>query len=135
MSADDFDPAVERLYTHPQTFADSALFDAEVEVRVYKRSRMRNFVMIGISLAAAAIFLRQVIRLNISASFDSATIGSVVPRQEVRHVMDVAREMAANLGLADAMVAGFSGPQLMIMCGLVVTALLAASAVRLSQSL
>lgn len=135
MSVDDFDPAVERLYTRPQTFADSALFDAEVEVRVYKRSRIRNFVMFALSLVAAGIFLRQVIRLNLTASFDSATVGSVLPRQEVGQVMSVAREMAANLGLADAMVAGFSGPQLMILSGLVVTALLAASAVRLSQSL
>jgi len=135
MSADEFDPAVERLYREPQQFADSALFDAEVQVRLYKRSRMRNFVMGGVALVTSGIFLHQVVRLNLDTRIEAGGLSTILPRREVSQVMDVSREMASQLGLSDALVAGFSGPQLLIMCGLAATAVLASMAVRVSQSL
>lgn len=135
MSADEFDPAVERLYRQPQQFADSVLFDAEVQLRLYKRSRSRNFVMGGMSLFAGGLLLNQVVRMNLDARLSTSGLNAVLPKREVSQVMEVSREMASQLGLGDAMVAGFNGPQLLILCALATTAVLAAMAVRLSQSL
>lgn len=133
VSADEFDPEIERLYGRPEMFADSVLFDAEVAVRVYRRSKMRRILLSVLGVLGGLAFLHQIVKLNLDLTLSTQSVQAVLPQRQLSQVMDVGREMASQVGLGDAAVAGLSGPQLLILCSLAAVALLTGTAIRLSQ--
>lgn len=133
MSADEFDPAVERHYGRPQSFTDSALFDAEVSVKVYQRSKMRRIILSVLGVIGGFAFLHQIVKLNLDLKLSANNIQAVLPQRQLTQAMDVGREMASQIGLGDTAVVGLSGPQLLILCSVAAVALLAGTAMRLSQ--
>lgn len=133
MSAEEFDPAIERLYGRPETFADSVLFDAEVAVKVYRRGKMRRILLSVLGVLGGFAFLHQMVKLNIDLKLSANNVQAVLPQRQLSQAMDVSREMASQIGLGDTAVAGLSGPQLLILCSVAAVALLTGTAIRLSQ--
>lgn len=135
MSVDEFDPAIERGYRRAPDFADSALFTAEVEARTYRRQRKRRLMIGGFGTVACALFMQQIVRINMDSLTRNGVAETIVPRQQVGNVMDVLANLATRAGIDDVAVAGISAPQMLLLCGVGVATLLAGTAVRLSQSL
>ena len=54
MSADEFDPEIERLFGRAPQMPDSALFTAQIEQRLQKGSRVRVLAL-GLGLGIAAV--------------------------------------------------------------------------------
>ncbi|RZJ29394.1 MAG: hypothetical protein EON85_07020, partial [Brevundimonas sp.] len=72
MSADEFDPAIERLFARTPTMPDASLFTAEVEQRLHNGSRVR-FICLSVAGVVGGVFAaREVVSINFSAERDPA---------------------------------------------------------------
>lgn len=135
MSDPEYDPAVERAYRVPPEFADSALFDAEVAVRLENRWRWRRGLLTILGLVGAIFVMSRFVRLQVSSLRKEDLLSSILPRQEQSEVFGTIKQLSAQLGLADVSVGILSGPYLLILFGIAATIVLATLAVRLSKSL
>lgn len=134
MSVDEFDPAIEREYRVPVSLPDSSLFQAEMEVRIHKRS-LRRRVFIGLAgLIGFVFFVRQIVGLHFRLAHRELPEAEIARRQ-VGEAINVLRQTATNLGLDNVGLGALDGPLLLILISIALTALLAGTAVRLSQSL
>jgi hypothetical protein len=75
MSADEFDPAIERLFARTPTMPDAALFTARVEQRMQKGSRMRVVVLGLAGLVGGVVAVREVVSVNFNADGGGLTAG------------------------------------------------------------
>lgn len=135
MSDDLFDPTVERHYGTVSDFADSPLFNAEVELRAYRRQNRHRLAICTVGGILALGILSQMVRLNFGVIMRSAETQTILPRHQVDQLMQTLSETAAGLGFYDFEVGALTGAHMLILFGLATTALFAGAAVRLSQSL
>ena len=56
MSADDFDPFIERLYSRTPVMQDAGLFAADVETRLASASRIRTLALTAAGLIGGGMF-------------------------------------------------------------------------------
>ena len=73
MSADEFDPAIERLFARAPAFADSAQFEAGVAAKLSKTSRFRTVALSGAGLIGGVIAVREVLNVNFNFTESSAS--------------------------------------------------------------
>lgn len=66
MSADEFDPAIERLFARSPAMPDAALFTARVEQRLQKGSRTRFVVLGTAGVVGGLVAVREVLSVNFS---------------------------------------------------------------------
>jgi len=131
MSADEFDPAIERLFAQSPQLADEALFLATVQASLEKRSRWRTLALTAAGLIGGGLAVREGVNLNFTAD------GETGLSQGVRAAAFTAQG-AAQSGLDGLGIGSFdlmSGSGMMafwIVAGSLV-ALMAAGLVRLSQ--
>ena len=139
MSADEFDPAIERAYRVTPEFADSALFDAEVAVRLENRWKWRRAIMLVLALGAAFVFLRQFVSVQmknvLQGDLDGGSLATILQQSEASSVFSPLRDAAQQLGLTGFSLGSFSGAQILMMSGVILTLALVASAIRLANSL
>ena len=139
MSADEFDPAIERAYRVTPEFADSALFDAEVAVRLENRWKWRRALMLVLAVVAAFVFLRQFVSVQmknvLQGSLDEGSLATILQKGEASSMFEPVRDAAQQLGLTGFSLGSFSGAQILMMSGLILTLVLVASAIRLANSL
>src|SRR5690606_19702050 len=64
MSADEFDPAIERLFAQAPQFPDSVFFEADVAARLNKASRFRSMALSVAGLAGGVIAVRELLNVN-----------------------------------------------------------------------
>lgn len=64
MSVDEFDPAIERLFNRPPSFADSASFEARVQARLQSTSRVRTFTLGGAGLIGGFVAVKEIVGLQ-----------------------------------------------------------------------
>lgn len=135
MSDPEFDPAVERAYRVTPEFADSALFDAEVAVRLENRWRWRRAILGTFGVIGAFLVIKQFVRVQMSGLIGDGSLGRIVAREERTEAFAMIKQLSAQLGLADVSVGALSGPYLLILFGIALTIALAAMATQLSKSL
>lgn len=139
MSADEFDPAIERAYHVTPEFADSALFDAEVAVRLENRWKWRRALLVTLALGAAFLFLRQFVTVQmqnvLQGGLDDGSLATILRKGEASSVFEPVRDAAQQLGLTGFALGSFSGAQILMISGVLLTLVLVASAVRLANSL
>ena len=138
MSADEFDPAIERLFAQAPQFPDSVFFEADVAARLNKASRFRSMALAG--LAGGVIAVRELLNVNFhlgpegfaaeaaAGSLDSAGAQGGVAIQS----------LLERSGLGDAALSAMGsmgGMQMFWATAGVLVALLAAGAVKLSQQI
>ena len=66
MSADEFDPMIERLFARTTPLADEALFLAVFQARLEKRSRWRSLFLTAAAVIGGGLALREGVKVNFS---------------------------------------------------------------------
>jgi hypothetical protein len=134
MSADEFDPAIERLFARTPSMPDAALFTARVEQRMQKGSRMR-FVVLGLAgLIGGVVAVREVVSVNFNADGGSVTTGMGQGLETVSFNAQAAIQSGLDqAGLGNLEFGSMSGMQLFWVVAGALIAVAAAGVVRLSQ--
>lgn len=131
MSADEFDPMIERLFTHSPTLPDEALFLATLQARLEKRSRWRALTLTAAGLVGGGLAVREGVNFNFTSGGD-ATLSQGL-RTAAAAAQGAAQSGLDGLGVGSVDLSGSSGMlTFWIVAGALVT-LLAAGVVKLSQ--
>lgn len=141
MSADEFDPAIERLFAKAPAFADSAQFEAGVAAKLNKSSRFRTVALSAAGLVGGVIAVREV--LSVDFNFASSSVSASAGSQPVAQGLSMAGVDAAQaaqslldrVGLAGLDFGVMGGMQMFWATAGVLVALLAAGVVKLSQEI
>lgn len=137
MSADEFDPEIERLFARSPHMPDAALFTAEVEQRLQKGSRVRVLVLALAGVIGGAAAVRETLTLKLGsggspvagAGFgEGLRNASLSTRNTVEAGLD-------QLGLVNLDLGAMGGMQLFWLAAGVLIAAAAAGVMRLSQDI
>ncbi len=134
MSADEFDPEIERLFARTPVMPDAALFTADVERRLQKGSAVRSLALATAGLVGGVIAVREALTINLVPDGASAT-GAV--EQGLRSI-SVNGQNAVMSGLNTAGLGGMDlgamgGMQMFWIVAGGLIAIAAAGVMRLSQ--
>jgi hypothetical protein len=136
MSADEFDPMIERLFAQAPRLADEALFLATLQASLEKRSRWRTLTLTAAGVVGGVLAVREGFVFDFSA--DGGTVMSQGMRAAAATAQGAAQTGLDELGLQGLGVGSIdlmNGSGMMafwIVAGALV-ALLAAGMVKLSQ--
>ncbi|HRO32679.1 MAG TPA: hypothetical protein PLQ03_04625 [Brevundimonas sp.] len=137
MSADEFDPFVERLFAQTPPMADADLFALEVQGRLAKRSRVRTVVLGVAGLLGGLTAVREVAGMDLA--FGRAAIGGGQMTEGARSVVAAAQSdiqgSLDQMGLANLSLGSMGAMQLFWLTAAALVALLAAGAMKLSQEM
>lgn len=135
MSADEFDPFVERLFSRTPHMADADLFAVEVETRLASHTRLRGLALAVAGLIGGAVAVRETVNLNLDAAGTMLTGRSL--GDGARTVISAAQTDIQSgldqMGLAGLNLGSMGAMQLFWITAGALVALMAAGAVRLSQ--
>ncbi|OGN49344.1 MAG: hypothetical protein A2352_07855 [Caulobacterales bacterium RIFOXYB1_FULL_67_16] len=131
MSADEFDPMIERLFAQTPRMADEALFLATVQASMEKRSRWRTLALTGAGLVGGVLAVREGVSLNFAAS-DETTLTQGV-RTAAATAQGAAQSALESLGVGSFDLMDGSGMMAFWIVAGALVALLAAGLVKLSQ--
>ncbi len=141
MSADEFDPRIERLFAETPRLADADLFHAEMQARLARGGRVRAGVLAAAGTLGGLVAVRELAGINLRLAPDSATVqAGAAPEGGLTAVagragVEAARALdQAGLGalLGDAAAGSLGGASVFIFAGLAIS-LLAVAAMRLLQ--
>ena len=137
MSADEFDPAIERLFARTPTLPDAALFTAEVEQRLHNGSRVRVACLALAGVIGGVVVAREMVSVNFGATVDSAPVGGEALGQGLQ-ALSVNTHAAVQSGLDQIGMGGLdlgsmSGMQMFWIAAGALILVAAAGMVRLSQ--
>lgn len=137
MSADEFDPMIERLFSRSPQMADAPLFAAEVESRLHASSRVRTVALTVAGLVGGVIAVRETMNLNLRFSDENAPVAGHVIGQGFEaaslNLQNAVNGGLSQLGLADVSLGSMGGMQMFWIAAGALIALAAAGVVRLSQ--
>lgn len=131
MSADEFDPAIERLFAQAPRHSDEALFLALVQARLEKRSRWRGAALGLAGVIGGVLAVREGVDLNLTA--ESETTLSQGVRTAALTAQGAAQTGLDGLGLGGFDLMSGSGMMTFWIAAGALLALLAAGMVKLSQ--
>jgi hypothetical protein len=135
MSADEFDPEIERLFMRAPSMPDSALFTAQVEQKLQKGSRVRFLALSLAGLVGGVVAVRETVNLKIApgegvvagrALGEGVQTASLSAQSAVQTGLD-------QLGLAHFEYGSLGGMQLFWIAAGALIALAAAGVMKLSQ--
>lgn len=137
MSADEFDPFVERLFARTPAMPDATLFTAQVEQRLQRGSRVRFLALSLAGLIGGAVAVRE----TMSVDFDLGTSDGVVAGDALGqgiqsaslNVQGAVQSGLEQLGLANLELGSMGGMQLFWITAAALIALAAAGVMKLSQ--
>ena len=137
MSADEFDPMIERLFARSPQMADASLFAAEVETKLHSSSRVRTLALTVAGLVGGVIAVKESMNLNLRLSDSQAPVAGRVIGQGFEaasvNVQTAVGSSLSQLGLADVSLGSMGGMQMFWIAAGALIALAAAGVVRLSQ--
>lgn len=144
MSADEFDPTIERLFAQTPHFADSVFFEADVAARLNKASRVRSVALSAAGLIGGLIAVRELLNVNFHLGPDGFTaqaggggVDSAGAQAGIQGGLAV-QSLLERTGLGDAAfnaMGSMGGMQVFWATAGVLVALLAAGVVKLSQQI
>ena len=135
MSADEFDPAIERLFARAPQLPDAALFTAQVEQRLQKGSRVR-FLALGLAgVVGGLVAIRETMTVNLNAG-EGVVAGNALG-QGIRSVsfntQNVVQAGLDQVGLANLELGSMGGMQMFWIAAGALIAVAAAVVMRLAQ--
>jgi len=139
MSADEFDPFVERLFARTPNLPDAALFNARVEARLVKGTRLRAVVLSLAGLIGGVVAVRET--LNLKLAFGGGEAGAAVTGVgQGFHAATVGAQSSIQsgldqMGLANLEWGSMGGMQLFWIAAGGLIAVAAAGAVKLAQDI
>jgi len=135
MSADEFDPFVERLFARTPAMPDAALFTARVEQRLQKGSRVR-FLALGLAgLIGGVVAVRETLSVNLGAD-DGVVAGNALGqgiRSASLNTQGAVQSTLDQLGLANLELGSMGGMQMFWIAAGALIAVAAAGVMKLSQ--
>lgn len=136
MSADEFDPAIERLFAQAPHFADSPFFEADVAARLNKVSRVRSIALSAAGVVGGLIAVRELLNINFDLTAHSLTAqaGGGIDSAGAHGVQSLLEHTGVGDAALQAM-GSMGGTQMFWAVAGVLVALLAAGAVKLSQQI
>ena len=135
MSADEFDPAIERLFARAPQLPDAALFTAQVEQRLQKGSLVR-FLALGLAgVVGGLVAIRETMTVNLNAG-EGVVAGNALG-QGIRSVsfntQNVVQAGLDQVGLANLELGSMGGMQMFWIAAGALIAVAAAGVMRLAQ--
>ena len=137
MSADEFDPEIERLFARSPQMPDAALFTARVEQQLQKGSRVRVLALGLAGVIGGVVAVRETMSVNLGAS-DGVVAGNALGqgiRSASLNAQGVVQSGLDQLGLANLELGSMGGMQLFWIAAGALIALAAAGVMRLSQDI
>jgi hypothetical protein len=137
MSADEFDPQIERLFARAPHMPDVALFTAQVEQRLQKGSRVRVFALGLAGVIGGAVAVRETMNVNLGG--DDGVIAGDALGQGIRStslsVQNTVQGGLDQFGLGSLELGSMGGMQLFWIAAGALIALAAAGVMKLSQEM
>jgi len=137
MSADEFDPAIERLFARSPAMPDAALFTARVEQQMQKGSRVR-FVVLGLAgIVGGVVAAREMITVNFNPGGETGTVATAAMGRGVEaasfNVQTAIQSGLDQAGLGNMAFGSMTGMQMFWITAGALIAIAAAGVLRLSQ--
>ena len=126
MSADEFDPFVERLFARTPPMPDAPLFTARVEQRLQKGSRVRFLALSLAGLVGGAVAVRETMQVDLDLGARDGVVAGDALGQGIQSALE-------QLGLANLELGSMGGMQLFWIAAGALIALAAAGVMKLSQ--
>jgi hypothetical protein len=137
MSADEFDPDIERLFARAPQMPDAALFTAQVEQRLQKGSNVR-FLTLGLAgLVGGVVAIRETMSVNLGSG-DGVVAGNALGqgiRTASLNTQGTVQTGLDQLGLANLELGSMGGMQLFWIAAGALIAVAAAGVMKLSQDI
>jgi len=137
MSADEFDPEIERLFSKSPPLADAQLFAADVESRLASSGRVRALALSFAGLVGGILAVRQTMNVNLNlAGEDGPVAGRALGQGLNAATATVQASVQSGLdqiGMSGLGLGAMSSLQLFWLTAGGLIALAAAGVVRLSQ--
>lgn len=136
MSADEFDPEIERLFARSPQMPDAALFTAEVEQKLQKGSHVRVLALGLAGVIGGVVAVRETMSVNLGSG--EVVAGNALG-QGIRSVSFNAQNAVQTgldqLGLANLELGSMGGMQMFWIAAGALIALAAAGVMKLSQDM
>ena len=137
MSADEFDPFVERLFARTPAMPDAPLFTARVEQRLQRGSRVRFLALSLAGLVGGAVAVRETMSVDIQLGSREGVVAGDALGQGIQsasvNVQESIQSALEQLGLANLELGSMGGMQLFWIAAGALIAVAAAGVMKLSQ--
>ena len=137
MSADEFDPEIERLFARSPQMPDSALFLAQVEQKLQKGSQVRFLALSLAGVIGGVVAVRETLSASLTAG-DGIEAGNALGqgiRSASLSIQGLIQSGLDQLGLASLELGSMGGMQLFWIAAGALIAVAAAGVMRLTQDL
>jgi hypothetical protein len=137
MSADEFDPFVERQFARTPAMPDASLFTARVEQRLQQGSRVRFLALSLAGLIGGAVAVRETMQVDIDLGAREGVVAGDALGQGIQsaslNVQGVIQSALEQVGLANLELGSLGGMQLFWIAAAALIAVAAAGVMKLSQ--
>ncbi len=137
MSADEFDPFIERLFARTPPTPDAPLFTARVEQRLQKGSRLRFLALSLAGLVGGVVAVRETMQVDIELGARDGVVAGDALGQGIQtaslNVQDTIQSVLEQAGMANLELGSMGGMQLFWIAAGALIAVAAAGVMRLSQ--
>jgi hypothetical protein len=137
MSADEFDPFVERLFARAPAMPDTPLFTAQVEQRLQKGSRVRFLALSLAGLVGGAVAVRETMTIDIDLGAREGVVAGDALGQGIHsaslNLQGAVQSSLEQAGLANLELGSMGGMQLFWIAAGALIVLAAAGVMKLSQ--
>ena len=139
MSADEFDPFVERLFARTPAMPDAPLFTARVEQRLQKGSRVRVLALTLAGLVGGAVAVRETMQVDINLGARDGVVAGDALGQGLQSasvsVQSTVQSALDQVGLANLELGSMGGMQLFWIAAGALIVVAAAGVMKLSQEI
>lgn len=137
MSADEFDPFVERLFSRAPAMPDAALFTAQVEQRLQKGSRIRFLALSLAGVIGGAVAIRETMTVDIDLGAREGVVAKDALGQGLQsasfNVQSTIQSGLEQAGLAHVEFGSMGSMQLFWIAAAALIAIAAGGVMKLSQ--
>ena len=137
MSADEFDPEIERLFARAPQMPDAALFTAQVEQRLQKGSHVRLLTLGLAGLVGGVVAVRETMSVNLGTG-EGVVAGNALGQGIQSASLNTQSAVQAGLdqlGLANLELGSMGGMQMFWIAAGALIAVAAAGVMKLSQDI
>ncbi len=139
MSADEFDPEIERLFARTPHLTDAALFNAQVEQRLQKGSRVRVLALGLAGVIGGAVAIRETMSVNLGLTGGDGVVAGDALAQGIRSTsVGIQSSVQGGLdqfGLGNLELGSLGGMQMFWIAAGALIAVAAAGVMKLSQEI
>ena len=139
MSADEFDPEIERLFARTPHLSDAALFNAQIEQRLQKGSRVRVLALGLAGVIGGTVAIRETMSVNLGLTGGDGVVAGDALGQGIRSTtLGIQSSVQGGLdqfGLGHLELGSLGGMQMFWIAAGALIALAAAGVMKLSQEM